>query len=125
MVRVCIDLPMIMNYLKGEPKAVEKLSIYISRRDVELSLSALTLAELYIIIKDTSLVDRVAQDFEILPFNDRAAEQVRLIYDGLDEQGLKFSTREVFIAAVCLTHDAFLLTEDRTTYKYVPGLKVL
>ena len=125
MVRVCLDLPMLLNYLKGEPKAVEKLQIYLQRKDVELSLSALTLADLYIIIRDPSLVERLEEHFAILPFNDEAAAKARLVYDALEEQRVAFSPRQVFLAAVCLAHDAILLTDDRVTYKNVPGLKIV
>ena len=125
MVKVLLDLPMILNFLEGEKKAVEKVSIYLQRRDVELCLSTLTLADLYIVVKDPTLVEELEEHFTLLPFTDIAAQKTRFIYDILEEHRVPFSIRQVFLSAVCLANGAVLLTEDRGLYSLIPGLKIL
>ncbi len=125
MVKVCLDLPIILNYLRGQSKAVEKIDIYLNRRDVELCISALILSDLYIALKDPLLVEELVEHLTVLPFDDVAAKISRDVYDVFEERGVRASIHEIRLAATCLANDALLLTEQRDIYGAIPQLKVV
>lgn len=59
------------------------------------------------------------RDFLILPF-DRAASNY---FEGLRKARLGVGTKDLRIAAVCLAHDATLLTRNLRDFGKVPGLR--
>lgn len=58
--------------------------------------------------------------FDILPFDDAAADQ----FESLQLQRLRAGTMDLKIAAICLAHDAVLLTRNRADFEKIPGLRV-
>ncbi|GDY22477.1 hypothetical protein LBMAG56_38240 [Verrucomicrobiota bacterium] len=58
--------------------------------------------------------------FAILPFDDAAADH----FEGFQNQRLRIGTMDLKIAAICLAHDATLLTRNRGDFEKIPGLRV-
>jgi tRNA(fMet)-specific endonuclease VapC len=56
----------------------------------------------------------------ILPFDDAAAS----MFSALQRQGLRVGTMDLKIAAICLAHDAIILTRNLVDFEKVPGLRV-
>lgn len=56
----------------------------------------------------------------ILPFDDAAAD----VFEDLRAQRLRVGTMDLKIAAICLAHDAILLTRNTAEFKMVPGIQV-
>jgi tRNA(fMet)-specific endonuclease VapC len=56
----------------------------------------------------------------ILPFDDAAAD----VFEGLRAKRLRVGTMDLKIAAICLAHDAVLLTQNFADFEVVPGLRV-
>lgn len=56
----------------------------------------------------------------ILPFDESAAE----IFDELRAQRLRVGTMDLKIAAICLAHDAVLLTRNIVEFGRIPSLQV-
>ena len=56
----------------------------------------------------------------VLPFDHQAAA----IFHQLHDQGLRVGTMDLKIAAICMAHDALLLTRNLSDFQKVPGLKV-
>lgn len=58
--------------------------------------------------------------FTILPFDEKAAE----FFASLRRQFPRSGTMDLQIAAICLAHDAVLLTRNLVDFEKVPGLRV-
>ena len=58
--------------------------------------------------------------FTILPFDPDSAR----IFQRLRNEGIRIGTMDLKIAAICLAHDATLLTRNRVDFDKVPGLRV-
>lgn len=56
----------------------------------------------------------------ILPFDEDAARQ----FVRLQQQRIRIGTMDLKIAAICLAHDATLLTRNVVDFEKVPGLSV-
>ncbi len=60
------------------------------------------------------------RDWDILPFDQEAASELV----ALTRQRLNIGPMDLKIAAICLAHDATLLTRNLKDFRKVPGLKV-
>jgi tRNA(fMet)-specific endonuclease VapC len=58
--------------------------------------------------------------FTILPFDPDSAR----IFERLRSDGIRIGSMDLKIAAICLAHDATLLTRNRVDFDKVPGLRV-
>ena len=58
--------------------------------------------------------------FDILPFDDDAAERFHRLKKAFPNEG----TMDLKIAAICMAHDAALLTRNIGHFKAIPGLRV-
>src|SRR5207249_4701677 len=56
----------------------------------------------------------------ILPFDEVAADR----FVALQSQRIRVGTMDLKIAAICLAHEAILLTRNRRDFDPVPGLRV-
>ena len=126
--KVCLDIDILLDFLKGDEKTAEKIDIYIKTKDTELCIATTTLAELYIITDDVEIVDEIKENFVLLPFDENAAKIAREVYDYLEENKWlikNISKSRIYVAATCIAHGALLLTKNRQYYSYIPTLKVL
>ena len=58
--------------------------------------------------------------FTILPFDREAANR----FTALQNQRLRIGTMDLKIAAICIAHDALLLSRNLVDFEKVPGLRV-
>ena len=58
--------------------------------------------------------------FDLLAFDDDAASG----FESLKRQRIRIGTMDLKIAAICLAHDATLLTRNLVDFEKVPGLRV-
>ena len=70
--------------------------------------------------RELALLFEFYQEFEIVPFDDAAAQQ----FDDLRRQKLRIGTMDLKIAATALVNHALLLSANRTDFDRVPGLRV-
>ena len=61
----------------------------------------------------------VLSDWEIVPFDDRAAD----LFASLRRQGPRIGTMDLKIASIALINDALLVTANLRDYSRVPGLR--
>ena len=62
----------------------------------------------------------VLREWDILPFDSEAAG----LFENLRRQRLRIGTMDLKIAAICLAHDALLLTRNLADFARVAGLRV-
>jgi tRNA(fMet)-specific endonuclease VapC len=70
--------------------------------------------------RELALLLEFYQEFEIVPFDEAAAQQ----FDDLRRQKLRIGTMDLKIAATALVSRAILLSANRTDFERVPGLRV-
>ena len=60
------------------------------------------------------------RDAQIFAYDDRASEE----FGRLVEAGIRIGTKDLRIAAICLSYDATLLTRNLRHFQQVPGLRI-
>lgn len=68
--------------------------------------------------RELALLFEFYHQFEIVPFNEAAAQQ----FDSLRRNKLRIGTRDLKIAATALVHEALLLSANLVDFERVPGL---
>ena len=113
---------------KKPPKVLKKLSDY-SVSDI--GISSITVAELLYGVEKSSLPERnrdaldgFLAPFEIMPFDDRAAEVYGRIRAGLERKGTPIGSMDMLIAAHALSLGVTLVTNSAKEFKRVPRLQV-
>jgi tRNA(fMet)-specific endonuclease VapC len=102
-----------------------------SHAPYDISISAITIAELEYGVAKSARVgkNRMAlrnflSAFEIIPFDDRDAEQFGLIRAFLQRNGTPIGPYDLQIASQGLARGWPVVTNDENEYRRVPGLKV-
>jgi tRNA(fMet)-specific endonuclease VapC len=70
--------------------------------------------------RELALLLAFYQEFEIVPFDEAAAQQ----FEDLRGQRLRLGTMDLKIAATALVHNALLLSANQRDFERVPGLRV-
>lgn len=110
------------------PSIVEKLMKFSPQ---ELGISAIVVSELqYGVAKSTQsernrqLLDAFLRPFQIVPYDDAAAEAYGLIHADLEKKGQSIGREDLLIAAHALSADLTLVTNNEAEFKRVPNLRV-
>jgi tRNA(fMet)-specific endonuclease VapC len=110
------------------PSIVEKLMKFSPQ---ELGISAIVVSELhYGVVKSTQsernrqLLDAFLRPFQIVPYDDAAAEAYGLIHADLEKKGQSIGREDLLIAAHALSADLTLVTNNEAEFKSVPNLRV-
>lgn len=86
-------------------------------RQAEAGKAKISVARAYELFQETF---SDARRLQILPFTD-AAETLQQQWR---QQGIRISTHDLRIAAICVTHAARLITRNRRDFEIIPGLDV-
>lgn len=70
-------------------------------------------------------VEELLVNFEILPFDERAASAYAEIRAELELAGKKIESNDIMIAATALSHDAILATNDLNDFGRIPKLRIM
>ena len=120
---ICIYL--IKNQNKDLRLKVEQQKPY------EISISAISVAELEYgaskskhVEKNRIALQNFLSSFEIIPFDDRDAEQFGIVRAYLEKQGQPIGTYDLEIASQALARGFIVVTNNKREFRRVPGLKV-
>ena len=113
---------------KKPPKVLKKLFEYAVS---DIGISSITVAELLYGVEKSALPERnrdaldgFLAPFEIMPFDDRAAEVYGRIRAGLESKGMPIGSMDMLIAAHALSLGVALVTNNAKEFKRVPRLQV-
>ena len=121
MEKICLDYYAALDFLRGEPTAVEKLNYYMNND--EICISALTLTHLLYTIKKQDVIISFANSVTVLPIDRKVAVVSSKIRNELAENNIEISQEALINAAVCIVNDAFLFTRKAAEYEKIRGLK--
>jgi len=113
---------MVVAYLIGEKATVDKLNLYI--KSEEMAITAISLADVAISLDDELVPHKIADNFEILPFDERAALKSKEIYRAMQDSG-NDNVKIAYNSAIVVNNSAVMLTRDRRRYHGVPQIKLI
>ena len=113
---------MMVAYLIGEKATVDKLNLY--TKSEEMAVTSITLADVALSLDDESVPHKIADNFEVLSFDEKAALKSKKIYRIMQENG-NDNVKIAYNAAIVINNSAVMLTRDRRRYHGVPDLKLI
>ncbi len=124
-----LDTNIISYWMRGDLPLIKKLK---SRSPSELSLSTITLAEIYYGIEKSPVkkkerrakIEQIKSQLEIYPFNEAAAEKYGIIRTSLEKQGQPISERDLQIAAIALANKLCVVTHNAKEFSRIARLRV-
>lgn len=121
-----IDSDTLISLVRGQHGVQQKM-VHIGLS--QCKVSEISLAELYVgaykrnDIKGMGQANYIAQTFEIVRISSHLEEYAKL-RAGLERQGCKLDSMDLFIAASALAEDLTLVTHNTKHFSRVPGLKL-
>lgn len=113
---------------KRPPAIIEKLMQFSPQ---EIGISAIVVSELqYGVAKSSQparnhqLLDAFLRPFQVVPYDEAAAEAYGSIRADLEERGQPIGREDLLIAAHALAADLTLVTNNEAEFKRVPNLRV-
>jgi tRNA(fMet)-specific endonuclease VapC len=124
-----LDTNIISYWMRGDLKLIQKLK---SCSPAELSISTITLAEIYYGIEKSPVkkkerrlkIDRIKSQLELYPFNEAAAVKYGSIRASLEKQGQPISERDFQIAAIAMANKLCVVTHNTKEFNRISKLKV-
>lgn len=121
-----IDSDTLISLVRGQHGVQQKM-VHIGLS--QCKVSEISLAELYVgaykrnDIKGMGQANYIAQTFEIVRISSHLEDYAKL-RAGLERQGYKLDSMDLFIAASALAEDLTLVTHNTKHFSRVPGLKL-
>ncbi len=121
-----IDSDTLISLVRGQHGVQQKM-VHIGLS--QCKVSEISLAELYVDaykrndIKGMGQANYIAQTFEIVRISSHLEDYAKL-RAGLERQGFKLDSMDLFIAASALAEDLTLVTHNTKHFSRVPGLKL-
>lgn len=124
-----LDTNIISYWMRGNLQLIQKIK---SCSPAELSLSTITLAEIYYGIEKSPLkkkerrtkIGQIKSQLEIYPFNEAAAVQYGVIRTSLEQQGQPISERDLQIAAIASANMLCIVTHNTKEFSRIVKLRV-
>jgi len=124
-----LDTNIVSYWMRGDAKLLHKLK---ACNPSDLSLSTITLAEIYYGIEKSPIkkkerrfkIQKIKTQLEIYPFNELAAEKYGALRAVLEKAGQIISERDMQIAAIALANELCVVTHNLKEFCRVPRLIV-
>lgn len=119
----CIEL------LRGRLELAKQVLLELPRSS--FALSTIVVGELLVgveknpnMAKNRAKVLRFIKAFEVVPFDEQAAQTYAALRTALERKGKRIGGNDMLIAACALSHGATLVTSNLDEFKRVPGLSL-
>lgn len=124
-----LDTNIISYWMRGDAQLIEKIK---TCSPGELSLSTITLAEIYYGIEKSPIkkkerrlkIERIKSTLAIYPFNEPAAAKYGGIRATLEKAGQPISERDLQIAAIAMANKLCVVTHNTKEFNRIPKLKI-
>ena len=124
-----LDTNIISYWMRGDLQLIKKIKKF---SPSELSLSTVTLAEIYYGIEKSPVkkkerrvkIEQIKSQLEIYPFNEAAAVKYGSIRAALEKQGQPISERDLQIAAIALANKLCVVTHNTKEFSRITKLSV-
>jgi predicted nucleic acid-binding protein len=123
MEKICLDLEVILDFLRGDKLIVEKIRNYSDRE--EICITSHTLFYLLIGVRKPDSILPFVNSISVLEFDRKAAAlAAKLIHDNR-ERGKSMGMDELITASICLSTGSFLFTKNRKEFEHIKNLKLV
>jgi len=124
-----LDTNIISYWMRGDPQLINNIKSY---SPSDLSLSTITLAEIYYGIEKSPIkkkewllkIEYIKSELDIFPFNEQAAIKYGAIRAALEKLGKPISERDTQIASIALANKLCIVTHNTKEFGRIPKLKV-
>ena len=124
-----LDTNIISYWMRGDPTVIARIKI---RGPSELSLSAITLAEILYGIEKSSVkknerrlkIEKICSLLSIYPFDEAAAGSYALIRSQLERKGVVISERDTQIASIAMANKLRVVTHNMNEFRRIEKLSV-
>ena len=124
-----LDTNIISYWMRGDQQLINKIKSF---SPSDLSLSTITLAEIYYGIEKSPLkkkerrlkIEYIKSELDIYPFNEQAAVKYGNIRASLEKLGTPISERDTQIASIALANKLCIVTHNIKEFNRISKLKV-
>lgn len=124
-----LDTNIISYWMRGDQRLIERIK---SVSPGDLSLSAITMAEIYYGIEKSPVkkmarrakIERICSQLEIYPFDEPAAAKYGPIRAKLEKQGTIISEQDLQIAAIAMANRLCVVTHNTKEFSRIDKLQV-
>ncbi|MEK6824916.1 MAG: type II toxin-antitoxin system VapC family toxin [Nanoarchaeota archaeon] len=122
----CIDSNVLINFLRNKPQALSAIH-QLNKKNEELITTSVNSFEL---LRGASNLSKLKEDrvrnflgnFTILDFDFESSKKAAEIFNTLKEKGSSLDIADVMIAAIAITNNQSLLTENKKHFDRIEGL---
>lgn len=122
---VVVDTNTIIEYFRSKDKL--KTTLRKLPEETDLFLSSVSVYELHMGAPNEDKqrdVQKLIENFSILPFTEDVAKQAAMIYHQLKKKNQLIEFRDIFIAATCIVNNIPLVTANRKHFDRIEGLQM-
>jgi predicted nucleic acid-binding protein len=124
----CLDSNVVIDMFRGDTVVISLIR-ELSKQDI--CTNPIVLSELYEgcyksshQVKSLSSIENYLEKISFLDFNITSCKLYGQIYKLLQSKGKPTEEKDLMIAAICIAHNATLVTRNKKHFKNIPGLKV-
>jgi tRNA(fMet)-specific endonuclease VapC len=122
-----LDTNIVSYWMRGDQKIIKKLKTH---KPYELSLSTITLAEIFYGIRKSNVkkkerldkIESICAQLDVFPFDKTAADNYGTIRVFLERKGIPISERDVQIASIAMANDLIIVTHNIKEFERISGL---
>ena len=127
----CLDTNIIVDLFQNEKEIVQKMS-ELEQQQVSIAVTPIILCELYKGAylgsrqkERLDLVEAILERARILEFTNHASRVFGQTYAELQKQGKQTQEADLMIAAICIAHNAILVTRNHKDFANIKDLKMV
>lgn len=118
--KICLDTDLCIEIVKKNKNLLDFVDI----NDFPY-ITSITVFELLLRETNTDEIEQFLNDFYILDFNESCAKIASTIHKVLKKSGKQLETRDLFIAATCITNNCKLATLNKKHFSRIKNLKLI
>jgi tRNA(fMet)-specific endonuclease VapC len=122
-----LDTNIVSYWMRGDQKIIKKLK---KHKPHELSLSTITLAEIFYGIRKSNVkkkerrdkIESICAQLDVFPFDKTAADNYGTIRVFLERKGIPISERDLQIASIAMANNLIVVTHNIKEFERISGL---
>ena len=124
-----LDTNIVSYWMRGDKRLIKKIR---SHKPSELSMSTITLAEIYYGIEKSPVkkqerrekLEHIKAQLELYPFDELAARRYSVIRTALEKHGTVISERDLQIASIAMAKKLIVVTHNVKEFERIKNLTV-
>jgi tRNA(fMet)-specific endonuclease VapC len=126
---VCLDTDIIIDFLRGEKEAINKLK-KLRDNNFELSTTSINVFELFkgALRSNKSnskdIVNNFLSNLHVFDFDINSSEKAAEIFEELRQKGELIDPLDLMIASIAISNNEILATNNLSHFKRISGLKI-